>query len=241
MPNREAVILAAGFGSRLQGMSSETSIKPLTPVAGRPLLYRTIDGLVDAGCTRIVIVIGYGAEELQTAVEQGYDREVELIFVVNEHYKLANGVSVLCAREHVTGDVVLTMADHVFEPGFLQMAVDYELPADSACLLVDSKVDEVFDIDDATKVWADGDTLVKIGKQLTEYNRIDTGCFVIGAALFGELASVFEERGDASLSDGVQALARTGNMKLLDVGALRWQDVDTPEMFAHAEAWLSGS
>ncbi len=241
MPNREAVILAAGFGSRLQGMSSETSIKPLTPVAGRPLLYRTIDGLVEAGCTRIVIVIGFGAEELQTAVEEGYDREVELIFVVNEHYKLANGVSVLCAREHVSGDVVLTMADHVFESGVLKMAVDYDLPADSACLLVDSKVDEVFDIDDATKVWAEGDTLVKIGKQLTEYNRIDTGCFVIGSALFGELASVFEERGDASLSDGVQALARTGNMKLLDIGGLRWQDVDTPEMFAHAEAWLSGT
>lgn len=240
MANREAVILAAGFGSRLQGVSDETTIKPLTPVAGRPLLYRTIDGLVDAGCERIVIVIGYGAEELQSAVESGYDREVDLHFVVNPHYKLANGVSVLCARDHVKGDVVLTMADHVFDSAVLRMAVDYECPSDGACLLVDSKVDEVFDIDDATKVWVEHDRLVEIGKQLDRYNRIDTGCFVIGSALFGELASVYEAKGDVSLSDGVQALARTGKMKVLDIGGLRWQDVDTPEMFEHAEAWLRG-
>ena len=233
-------MLATGFGSRLQGVSDETTIKPLTPVAGRPLLYRTIDGLVDAGVKRVVVVIGYGAEELQAAVESGYDREVDLKFVVNPHYKLANGVSVLCARDHVSGDVVLTMADHVFDPGVLQLAVNHELADGTACLLVDSKVDQVFDLDDATKVWADGDRITAIGKQLEKYNRIDTGCFVIGEALFGELASVYEAKGDTSLSDGVQALARRGNMKVLDIGELRWQDVDTPEMFAHAEAWLEG-
>lgn len=237
--SRAAVILAAGFGSRLQGVSSETSIKPLTPVAGRPLLYRTLDGLVDAGCTRVVIVIGFGAEELQRALESGYDREVDLVFVVNPHYKLANGVSVLSAREHIEGDFILTMADHVFDPEIFQMAMAYDCAPGSACLLVDSKIDQVFDLDDATKVWADGDTLVEIGKQLTRYNRIDTGCFVCSAALFDEIAAVYEAEGDASLSNGVQALARTGNMKLLDIGDARWQDVDTPEMFAEAEAWLS--
>ncbi|MEM6293450.1 MAG: phosphocholine cytidylyltransferase family protein [Myxococcota bacterium] len=233
------MILAAGFGSRLSGVSSQTTSKPLTPVAGRPLLYRTLDGLLDAGCERIVIVIGFGAEELRSQVETGYDREVELEFVVNPHYQLANGVSLLCAREHVDGDFILTMADHVFDPSILDMAMAYELAPDSACLLVDSKIDQVFDLDDATKVWAEGDTLVEIGKQLTRYNRVDTGCFVCSAALFDEIAAVYDSKGDASLSHGVQALARSGRMKLLDVGDARWQDVDTPEMLAEAEAWLS--
>ena len=104
-----------------------------------------------------------------------------------------------------------------------------------------SKIDSVFDLDDATKVWADDDTLVEIGKEISRYNRVDTGCFVCSPALFDEIAAVYKERGDASLSDGVQALARTGKMKLLDIGSFRWQDVDTPEMFAEAEAWLLGS
>lgn len=235
---RPAVILAAGFGSRLQGVSSETTLKPLTPVAGRPLLYRTLDGLVDAGCERIVIVIGFGADELRIAVETGYERDVELVFVENPHYKLSNGVSLLCARDHLDGDFVLTMADHVFDAEILEMAMAYQCAPDGACLLVDSKIDSVFDLDDATKVWANGDTLVEIGKQLTRYNRVDTGCFVCSSALLDEIAVVYEETGDASLSNGVQALARTGKMKLLDIGEHRWQDVDTPEMFAEAEAWL---
>jgi len=238
LSSRAAVILAAGFGSRLQGVSDETSLKPLTPVAGRPLLFRTLDGLVEAGCKRIVIVIGYGAHELRDAVQSGYDRDVELVFVENPHYKLSNGVSLLCAREHIEGDFILTMADHVFDPEILQLAMDYEVDPRGACLLVDSKIDEVFDLDDATKVWADGDTLVHIGKQLTEYNRVDTGCFVCSSALFDEIAAVYKETGDASLSNGVQALAKTGRMRLLDIGDYRWQDVDTPEMFEQAEAWL---
>jgi len=239
MAARAAVVLAAGFGSRLQGVSKETELKPMTPVAGRPLLFRTLDGLVQAGCKRVVIVIGYGADELRSAVETGYDRDVELIFAENKQFKLANGVSLLCAREHVEGDFILTMADHLFDPEILQMAMDYECDPAGACLLVDSKVDEVFDLDDATKVWADQDTLVEIGKGISRYNRIDTGCFVCSPALFEEIQSVYEKEGDASLSNGVQALARTGKMKLLDIGKYRWQDVDTPEMFAEAESWFT--
>ena len=239
MSSRAAVILAAGFGSRLQGVSDETSLKPLTPVAGRPLLFRTLDGLVEAGCKRIVIVIGYGAHELRDAVQSGYDRDVELVFAENPHYKLSNGVSLLCAREHNEGDFILTMADHVFDVGVLKLAMAYDLEPGGACLLVDSKVDEVFDIDDATKVRAEGETLIEIGKQLTDYNRVDTGCFVCSPALFEHIDVVYKETGDASLSNGVQALSSTGKMKLLDIGDLRWQDVDTPEMMAEAERWLA--
>ena len=41
-PARTGVVLAAGFGSRLKGVVASTDLKPLTPVAGTPLIVRTL-------------------------------------------------------------------------------------------------------------------------------------------------------------------------------------------------------
>jgi NDP-sugar pyrophosphorylase family protein len=67
----------------------------------------------------------------------------------------------------------------------------------------------------------------------------DCDVFVCSVALMDSMASVYARAGDASLSDGVQALAAQGKMHLADIGDGFWQDVDTPEMLAHAEAELA--
>jgi choline kinase len=108
-----------------------------------------------------------------------------------------------------------------------------------ATLLVDRKIASVFDLDDATKVKTDGNHIVAIGKQLTEYDCIDTGIFVCTTGLVRAIGEVAETRGDASLSDGVQQLSQSGLMTVLDVGEETWMDVDTPEMLADAEARLA--
>ena len=237
---RTGVILAAGFGSRLQGVSEATRLKPLTPVAGEPLLLRAIRSLGLAGCERVVIVLGHGAADVERDV-RAHDRgEVEVVFAINTRYDLANGVSVLAARPHLLGDeFVLAMADHVVGDEVMALARAHRPAPESATLLVDAKLDTIFDMDDATKVLAEGGRIVRIGKQIPEYNVVDCGVFVCTSALMDAIALVYDERGDASLSDGVQALARAGRMHVLDIGDGFWQDVDTPEMLAHAERVLA--
>lgn len=237
---RTAVVLAAGFGSRLAGTSDATALKPLTPVAGVPLLLRTFRSLESAGCTRIVVVVGHGADEVREAAESVYDGDADVRFVVNERYDLANGVSVLAARDEVDGDFLLTMADHVFSDDVMRLAGAHTPPAHGATLLVDYDIDGVFDLDDATKVLEDRGHIVSIGKQIADYNCIDTGLFVCSPALMSALAEVYAERGDASLSDGIQRFAAAGRMTVLDIGDGFWQDVDTPEMLAEAERQLGG-
>ncbi len=237
---RTAVVLAAGFGSRLAGTSDATALKPLTPVAGVPLLLRTFRSLEAAGCTRIVVVVGHGADEVRAAAQSVYEGDVDVRFVVNERYDLANGVSVLAARDEVEGDFLLTMADHVFSDDVMQLAGAHAPPEHGATLLVDYDIDGVFDLDDATKVLERDGHIVSIGKQIADYNCIDTGLFVCTPALMAALAEVYDERGDASLSDGIQRFAAAGRMTVLDIGDGFWQDVDTPEMLAEAERQLRG-
>ena len=236
---RTAVVLAAGFGSRLEGVSDDTSLKPLTPVAGVPLVQRTLRSLEVAGCERIVIVLGHGAADVRAAAESVHSGDADLCFVVNAHYDLANGVSVLAARSEIDGPFLLTMADHVFSDDVMRLAGSHAPPTDGATLLVDYDIAGVFDLDDATKVQEEDGRIAAIGKQLADYNCIDTGLFVCTEALIDALADVFDQRGDASLSDGVQHLAAAGRMTVLPIGGGFWQDVDTPEMLAEAERRLS--
>ena len=235
---RTGVVLAAGFGSRLEGSSDETSLKPLTPVAGVPLIQRTLRSLEVAGCEHIVIVLGHGADEVRAAAESVHDGTAKLVFVVNDRYDLANGVSVLAARDAVDGDFLLTMADHVFSDDVMQLAGTHTPPKHGATLLVDYDIAGVFDLDDATKVLERDGRIASIGKQLADYNCIDTGLFVCTPALMDALAEVYAQRGDASLSDGIQHLASAGRMSVLSIGDGFWQDVDTPGMLAEAERRL---
>ena len=75
-------------------------------------------------------------------------------------------------------------------------------------------------------------------KELPEYDCIDTGVFRINQALIEEHSRLERERGDCSLSDGVSALAERGKFMAVDVGEVRWIDVDTPAALERAEAML---
>lgn len=239
--SRSGIILAAGFGSRLAGTHESTNLKPLTPVAGTPLLIRTLNSLEVAGCTHAVIVVGHGMDTVQTAVQERYEGPLSLTFAVNDRYDLQNGVSVLAAEPHVDGEpFLLTMADHVLGDTLMETARHHRAPEHGATLLVDYKLDTIFDMDDATKVRVAEGRPEAIGKQLDEYNCVDTGVFVATEGLMEALSAVYAAKGDAALSDGVQRLMGEGRMQTLDIGGGFWQDVDTPEMLAHAEKQLTG-
>ncbi len=237
--SKTGVILAAGFGSRLAGTDNDTDLKPLTSVNGTPLIYRTIHSLKLAGCTRVVIVLGFGFDEIKSDILDYYSGELPITFVRNDQYELGNGISVLSAESYIEDNFILTMADHVLSDEMMLLAKEHVPPEEGATLLVDYKTDEIFDMDDATKVYSENGKVKSIGKKIEDFNCVDTGVFVCTPGLLEGIKKVYKREGDASLSDGVQALAQKNKMYTLDIGDAFWQDVDTPEMLEHAEKMLS--
>lgn len=72
-----AMILAAGFGTRLKPITDHTP-KPLVPVAGRPLIDHAIDRLAASGVKRIVVNTHYKAEMMAAHLSARSDVAVTL-------------------------------------------------------------------------------------------------------------------------------------------------------------------
>ena len=230
----EAVILMAGVGSRL-GAAGGALAKPLVQIAGRPLICYTIDALMRAGIRTVHAVMGANSERLAAEIAPLFPSAIQFRTIINPEWQKQNGVSVLAAADHVRASFILTMGDHLFEPALVDALLS---GADTTVvnLAIDRKVETIFDLDDATKVKTSGATLIDIGKQLTDYDAIDTGVFLCSPELFTYLrAAAAKQNGDCSLSDGVRLMAADAKVRGVDIGDAWWQDVDTPEMLQRAE------
>ena len=229
-----AVIIAAGRGSRLKSHLGPP--KPLLPLAGRPLILRVLDRFAEAGIPEAIVVVGHRGDEVRKGVFAA-NPPVPVRFVENERWRLSNGLSVLASREVVGGrPFFISMADHIFDTALITGLAAAPLPPGGLVLAVDRKLDAIYDMDDATKVRTAGDRIVAIGKQLDDFDAVDTGLFACTPALFDalETTAAAHPEGDCSLSDGVTALVAGERAVVHDIGAGRWQDVDTPGAVEHA-------
>jgi histidinol-phosphate aminotransferase len=232
-----AIVLAAGLGSRLSE-GGDITPKPLRRVAGVPLIVRVLRTLEAAGIEHAVVVIGHGGHLIREAVAEEANLGLAISFVENTDYLKKNGVSVLAAAAFIDQECLLTMSDHLYSPELVRRLLAADIPAEGAGLAVDYDIPRCFDLDDATKVGVERGRIVRIAKELDAYDALDTGVFRIGPSLVAELSRVAEQNGDASLSDGVQALSRRGVFAAVDVGDVRWIDVDTQPALERAEAML---
>ena len=159
----DALIIAAGKGSRMAGRSD---LKPLVPVLGVPLIERVIDAGVAAGVRRFWGVTGFRRELLQPVLEELSQRlGVAIEELHNSNWQKSNGVSVLAAQAHVAEPFILMMSDHLFDPQIIRLLCRDSLDGVDVRLAVDCDTSsrDIIDLDDVTKVRLEGDRIVEIG------------------------------------------------------------------------------
>jgi len=111
-----AVVLAAGKGTR---MESDLP-KVLVPCCGRPMVEHVLDALRASGVGRILVVVGYRADDVRRALKDHRD-----LTFVDQTEQLGTGHAVASCREQltyhdgpvlvVTGDSPLTQSESLGE------------------------------------------------------------------------------------------------------------------------------
>jgi 1L-myo-inositol 1-phosphate cytidylyltransferase len=230
------LIIAAGHGSRLRDISSS---KPLTPVAGVPLIEHVARAAAAGGASAFTVVTGHEAERLEVFLAGLSERLGLPISPVRiADWDRPNGYSVLAGADIIDGDYLLTMSDHLFDPAIVRLLL--AAPDSALILAVDRDLaSALLDMDDATKVALGPDgTIVRIGKTLERFDAIDTGLFRATPALAEAIRAAVAAGGAGSLSDGVQRLADQGKAMTVEIAGARWLDVDDSIALAKAETML---
>lgn len=125
-----AIILAAGKGTRMNSPLP----KVLHPVCGRPMLAWVIDACRQAGCDRIINVIGHEAQQ----VRDEFAAETDLAWV-EQAQQLGTGHAVMMCRDELaalSGPVLVVGGDGpLIRPGTLKKLIDTHTRQKAACTL----------------------------------------------------------------------------------------------------------
>lgn len=121
-----ALILAAGLGSRLEGLTSDRP-KCLVEVAGRPMLERMLDILSGERVASVTMAVGYMEERVRAFVDTLVARgaiSCPVRYVRNPDFRTTgSAASFALALDEVepSGDLVLIEADVVIEADLLSL------------------------------------------------------------------------------------------------------------------------
>lgn len=99
----DALILAAGLGTRLRPLTDHTP-KALIPVGGVPMIERVARRLIEAGADRLVVNTAHLAERIEAYARERGGFGVETVFSREDPGPLETGGALLAARPQLRGD-----------------------------------------------------------------------------------------------------------------------------------------
>ena len=124
----QAIILAAGMGRRLGELTGDNT-KCMLEVNGVRLIDRTLECLNEVGVRRLIMVVGYKAQNVIDYVGTKY-KEIDITYIENTIYDKTNNIySLYLAKDYLLAeDTLLLESDLIYESSVVRRLVENDYP-----------------------------------------------------------------------------------------------------------------
>jgi mannose-1-phosphate guanylyltransferase len=225
----QAIVLAAGYGTRLRPYTSIRP-KPLFPVVNRPLLHRLLTQLDACECRPVLVNCHHLAEQIEAALA---DRPE--ILVQHEPEILGTGGGLRKALNRLENDPVLVMNGDLCHDIDLEQVYHRHLGSKNDVTLA------LHDYPRFNNVGIEGDRVRCFGAQAGERLAF-TGIHVVDP----EVIEMIPASGFHHIIDLYRQLAEQGRVGYCRVDGSPWRDIGTPadylqlhrELLADEPSWV---
>lgn len=226
----KAAIIAAGEGSRLGALPA---IKPLVPVAGRPLSHWIVEGLRSAGCTGLTVLTNSRGGAVASSLTAAFP-DVQFDFITADTASSFESFRLVSLRLAETEDeFAVSTVDALIRPEDVRRFIDECRAANAAAGLALTR-----HVDDEKPLWADVDAagrVTALGDDAKLRRAVTCGLYYMTRAAARRLPAPGDH---PRLRDFWAGLVASGEA-VAGVILSKSLDVDRPEDVAAAEAFLT--
>ena len=222
----DALILAAGLGTRMKGINSP---KCLLEINGIALIDYQIKWFKKLGINQIFVVTGYNSDLIRSHLNN------EVIFIQNDNFATSNNItSVWSARELISDDFICVYGDLLFNKKILENLIQDN---HDICMIIEKNVRS-----ETMKVKIKNNQIIQVNKKIPELeadgNFIGMAKFSknILPKLFSGISNCIKIDKNSYYTSAIELLINNGqSVYHIPTNNLQWMDIDEPNEFDDAK------
>jgi len=228
MTMKKAAILAAGDSTRMRPLSDNRP-KHLLPIAGKPLIFHTLDALRNAGIEEVLIVFGYQGQTMKEAIDARNWGKMEILYI-HQDRRMGTAHAAGYARKFAgKDDILLIYGDVLVGPETFEKLIKQHEKRKASLTL------SVFPVKDPSAygvVSVEGnmvkDLIEKPREDQMVSNLVNAGVYAAGPELWDAIAKTKKsDREEYEITDSIMMLVHMGKVEAFTIENW-WIDVGKP-------------